>query len=88
MEVTLRPSSLWRRQVELSAIKFEVDDNGSAPNLNLVRNAQGKWNIEQACAIHAAQVGHRSHRAAQHPGPEPRFPYIEATGGRINVKLG
>jgi hypothetical protein len=83
--VTLRPSSLWRRQVELSSIKFEVDDNGSAPNLNLVRNAQGRWNIE-GLLMHAAQVG-IAPTAQRKPGPEPRFPYIEATGGRINFKL-
>lgn len=86
VEVTLRPSSLWRRQVELSSIKFEVDDNGSAPNLNLVRNAQGKWNLE-GLLMHAAQVG-IAPTAQRKPGPEPRFPYIEATGGRINVKIG
>ena len=86
VEVTLRPSSLWRRQVELSSIKFEVDDNGSAPNLNLVRNAQGKWNLE-GLLTHAAQVG-IAPTAQRKPGPEPRFPYIEATGGRINVKFG
>ena len=86
VEVTLRPSSLWRRQVELSSIKFEVDDGGSAPNLNLVRNAQGRWNIE-GLLMHAAQVG-IAPTAQRKPGPEPRFPYIEATGGRINVKLG
>jgi len=86
VEVTLRPSSLWRRQVELSSIKFEVDDNGSAPNLNLVRNAQGKWNLE-GLLTHAAQVG-IAPTAQRKPGPEPRFPYIEATGGRINVKIG
>lgn len=86
VEVTLRPSSLWRRQVELSSIKFEVDDNGSAPNLNLVRNAQGRWNIE-GLLMHAAQVD-IAPTAQRRPGPEPRFPYIEATGGRINVKIG
>jgi AsmA protein len=86
VEVTLRPSSLWRRQVELSSIKFEVDDNGSAPNLNLVRDAQGRWNIE-GLLMHAAQVG-IAPTAQRKAGPEPRFPYIEATGGRINVKTG
>jgi len=86
VEVTLRPSSLWRRQVELSSIKFEVDDGGGAPNLNLVRNAQGRWNIE-GLLMHASQVG-IAPTAQPKPGPEPRFPYIEATGGRVNVKLG
>ena len=34
--------------------------------------------------MHAAQVG-IAPTAQRKPGPEPRFPYIEATGGRINV---
>jgi len=86
VEVTLRPSSLWRRQVEISTIRFEVDDNGSAPNLNLVRNAQGQWNL-QSLLMHAAEVD-TAPTAQSTPGPTPRFPYIEATGGRVNIKLG
>jgi hypothetical protein len=85
VDVTLRPSSLWRRRVEIATIRFEVDDNGSGPNVNLVRNAQGRWNME-ALLMHAAQVD-TAPTEQRKPGPEPRFPYIEATGGRINVKL-
>jgi AsmA protein len=80
VEITLRPSSLWRRQVELSSIKFE------GPSLNLVRNAQGKWNL-QGLLMHAASV-ETAPTAQSKPGPEPRFPYVEATGGRVNLKLG
>jgi hypothetical protein len=86
VDVTLRPSSLWRRQVEISKVRFEVDDNGSAPSLNLVRNAQGMWNL-QSLLMHAAQVN-SAPTAQSTPGPAPRFPYIEATGGRVNLKLG
>jgi AsmA protein len=86
VELTLRPSSLWRRQVEISSIRFEVDDRGSAPSLNLVRNAQGEWNV-QSLLMHAAQVDTEP-TAQPTPGPAPRFPYIEATGGRVNLKLG
>jgi hypothetical protein len=86
VDVTLRPSSLWRRQVEISTIRFEVDDNGSAPSLNLVRNAQGVWNL-QSLLMHAAEVN-TAPTAQVTPGPAPRFPYIEATGGRVNLKLG
>jgi hypothetical protein len=83
---TLRVSSLWRRQIEFSKIQFEVDDNGSAPSLNLVRNAQGHWNLE-SLLMHASRIdaAPTSQRTA---GPTPRFPYIEATGARVNVKLG
>jgi AsmA protein len=80
VEITLRPSSLWRRQVELSSIKFVE------PSLNLVRNAQGKWNL-QSLLMHAASV-ETAPTAQAKAGPEPRFPYVEATGGRVNLKLG
>jgi len=80
VEVTLRPSSLWRRQVEFSTIRF-VD-----PSLNLVRDAQGRWNLE-SLLMHAASVD-SAPTAQRKPGPAPRFPYIEARNGRINLKLG
>jgi hypothetical protein len=80
VEVVLRPSSLWRRQVEFSSVKFED------PSLNLVRNAQGVWNI-QSLLMHAANVA-TAPTAQRRAGPAPRFPYIEATGARVNFKLG
>jgi len=80
VRVTLRVSSLWRRRVEFSRIS--LDD----PSLNLVHRADGRWNIEsillQASKIEAAPT------AQQRAGDQPRFPYIEATGARINVKKG
>jgi hypothetical protein len=85
VDVTLRPSSLWRRQVEISTIKFDVDENGSAPSLNLVRNAQGKWNL-QGLLMHASNVD-MAPTVQQKAGPAPRFPYVEATGVRVNVKI-
>ncbi len=80
VEATLRPSSLWRRQVEFSTIRF-VD-----PSVNLVRNTQGQWNL-QSLLMHAARVD-TAPTEQRKPGPEPRFPYIEATGARVNLKLG
>jgi hypothetical protein len=80
VEATLRPSSLWRRQVEFSTIRF------IEPSLNLVRNAQGKWNL-QSLLVHAAKVDTAPTEQSK-AGPEPRFPYIEATGARVNLKLG
>lgn len=80
VEITLRPSSLWRRQVEISSIRFVE------PSLNIVRNPQGQWNL-QSLLMHAAQVN-TAPTAQSQPGPAPRFPYIEATNGRVNVKLG
>jgi len=80
VEATLRPSSLWRRQVEFSTIRF------IEPSLNLVRNAQGRWNL-QSLMMHAASVD-TAPTEQRKAGPQPRFPYIEATGARVNLKLG
>jgi hypothetical protein len=79
VEATLRPSSLWRRQVEFSTIRFVE------PSLNLVRNKQGRWNL-QGLLMHAAKV-QAAPTGQQKAGPAPRFPYIEATGARVNLKL-
>ncbi len=77
---TLRVNSLWRRRVEFSRISFD------APSLNLVHDAAGKWNVQgillQAAQIQTAPTGQRK------AGSAPRFPYIEATGARLNLKQG
>jgi AsmA protein len=80
VDVTLRPSSLWRRHVEFSTISFDT------PSLNLVRNAAGEWNL-QSLLMHAAQVN-TAPTAQRRAGPEPRFPYIEASEARVNLKIG
>ena len=80
VDVTLRPSSLWRRRVEIASMAFEQ------PSLNLVRNRDGVWNI-QSLLMHAASVS-TAPTAQRTAGPEPRFPYIEATEARVNLKLG
>jgi hypothetical protein len=80
VDVTLRPSSLWRRQVEIASMTFE------GPSLNLVRNRAGVWNV-QSLLMHAASVN-TAPTAQRKAGPQPRFPYIEATGARVNLKLG
>jgi AsmA protein len=82
---TLRVSSLWRRKVEFSRINFQD------PSINLVHmpsegSHEGRWNVEsillQAARIPAAPT------AQAKAGPDPRFPYIEATGARVNIKYG
>lgn len=77
---TLRWSSLWRGRLEVSTISLQE------PHVNLVQNAEGKWNLE-AILMHAAAIDSAPTQQAK-AGPTPRFPYIEATDGRINVKLG
>ncbi|MCU1225758.1 MAG: AsmA family protein [Edaphobacter sp.] len=80
VRATLRISSLWSKRVEFSTISF------TEPSVNLVHATNGKWNLEsillQASRIEAAPT------AQTKAGPEPRFPYIEATGARLNLKQG
>ncbi len=80
VEATLRVSSLWHRPVEFSTVRF------LNPSVNLVRNADGRWNLSDVL-LHASRVS-SAPTAQRHAGPAPRFPYIEATSGRVNVKLG
>ena len=80
VEATLRVSSLWRRPVEFSTVRFVN------PSVNLVRNADGRWNLSEVL-LHASRVD-SAPTGQRHAGPSPRFPYMEATGGRVNVKLG
>ncbi len=80
VEATLRLGSLWRHPVEFSTVHF------IEPSVNLVRNPQGRWNLADVL-LHASHVA-TAPTAQVHAGPAPRFPYIEATGGRVNVKLG
>ena len=80
VRATLRWSSLWRRRVEFSRISLDET------SLNLVHRADGRWNIEsillQASRLEAAPTAQRT------IGEAPRFPYIEATNARINIKRG
>ncbi len=80
VRATLRISSLWRRRVEFSRIA--LDD----PSVNLVHLPDGQWNLEsillQASRMPAAPTQQKG------SGQTPRFPYIEATGGRVNIKMG
>ncbi len=56
------------------------------PSVNLVHLPNGKWNLD-SILLHAAQI-EAAPTAQKKRGPAPRFPYIEATGARLNLKLG
>jgi AsmA protein len=79
VRANLRLRSLWSSHVEFSRIAL------TDPSVNLVRSANGQWNIEglllQVSRNQAAPT------SQQYAGPAPRFPYIEATGARLNLKL-
>jgi hypothetical protein len=79
VRATLRLSSLWSRRVEFSTISF------TEPSVNLVHTAAGKWNLE-SILLHAAHID-AAPTAQKNSGSAPRFPYIEATGARLNLKL-
>lgn len=79
VEASLRLGSLWRRRVEFSTVRF------IEPSVNLVRNREGRWNLANVL-LHASHV-QTAPTEQRRAGPAPRFPYIEATGGRVNLKL-
>ena len=79
VRATLRLRSLWSRRVEFSTISF------TEPSVNLVHTSDGKWNLE-SILLHAAHIS-AAPTAQRQAGPAPRFPYIEATGARLNLKL-
>ncbi len=79
VRVTLRFSSLWFRRVEFSTISF------TNPSVNLVHLPNGKWNLE-SILLHASHI-EAAPTAQKKAGASPRFPYIEATGARLNLKL-
>jgi hypothetical protein len=80
VRATLRMRSLWHRRVEFSKIALE------APSVNLVRRADGRWNIE-SILLQASRVAVNP-TEQKTAGDAPRFPYIEATGARVNFKSG
>jgi AsmA protein len=80
VSAAIRFSSLLRGRIEIATL------SATEPSINLVRTDQGRWNLasllERNAQIPAAPTGK--------PASErrPAFPYLEATGARINFKLG
>lgn len=82
VRANLRLASLWSRRVEFSRIAL------TDPSINLVKLPDGRWNLQsillQAARFDAAPTAAQSTSL----GTAPRFPYIEASGARLNLKLG
>ncbi len=76
----LRLTSLWRGRLEIGTLDLDT------PSLNLVRRSDGHWNLEELVE-RTAQVA-SAPTAKTRPEARPRFPYVEASTGRINFKLG
>lgn len=81
-EVTawLRLSSLLRRRIEISSL------NLTEASLNLSRDADGKWNVEDL--LQRASRSSTAPTASGRTEPRREFPYIEAGRARINFKNG
>ena len=79
VEARLRVGSIFRRRIEVSSIILE------SPSINLVRRrSDGAWNL-QGILMRASQMNSAPTAQAK-AGPAPRFPYIEATDARLNIK--
>src|SRR5208283_712706 len=80
VSAAIRFSSLLRGRIEIATL------SATEPSINLVRSEEGRWNLasllERNAQIPVAPTGK--------PASErrPAFPYLEATGARINFKLG
>ena len=81
-EVTadLRLISLVRGRLEIA--RLDLTD----PSLNLVQGPNGRWNVEPLLERTAHMPLAPTAKAKLEP--RPGFPYIEATGARINFKNG
>jgi len=81
-EVTasLRLSSLLRGRLEIASLSL------TEPSLNLTRNAEGHWNLENL--VERAEKNPVAPTSKGRTETRPGFPYIEAQRGRINLKLG
>ena len=73
-------SSFWRGRLEIARLKLNY------PSLNLVERDDASWNLESLLwKASRTQVAPTSEPLSS---SRPRFPYIEATNGRINFKYG
>jgi len=81
-EVTayLSLSSLWRGKLEIARLNLKY------PSLNLVEREDASWNLESL--LWKASRTQAAPTSAPLSKSRPRFPYIEATNGRINFKYG
>ena len=76
----LRLTSLLRGRIEIARLDL------TEPSLNLVHATGGGWNLEALLERSARTPMAPTGRARS--APQPRFPYIEGTSGRINFKSG
>ncbi|HEV7522319.1 MAG TPA: AsmA-like C-terminal region-containing protein [Candidatus Angelobacter sp.] len=79
----LRLTSLWQGRLEIANLK--LTDDVAPPSLNLVYEGD-HWNMEPLLLrVEQVPTAPTAKRSAEQ---RSRFPYIQASGGRINLKLG
>ncbi|MGA3049568.1 MAG: AsmA family protein [Terracidiphilus sp.] len=76
---SIRLLSVWSGRLAISSIS--VDD----ASLNLVRTADGQWNLDPLFRTAAVNAGAAGVVGTHRPAP---LPYLEATNSRINIKNG
>ncbi len=76
----IRLTSLWRGRLEIGTLDLD------SPSLNLVRRTDGHWNLEEL--VERTTQASSAPTTKTRPEARPRFPYVEASTGRINFKLG
>lgn len=81
-EVTavVRLTSLARGRLDIARLEL------TEPSLNLVRRADGRWNLEEL--LERTERTPLAPTAKSKSEARPGFPYIEASSGRINFKAG
>ena len=82
VRASLRLLALWRGRLEIE--KITVDE----ASLNLVRAAQGKWNLDPLFRTAAAQTGASASPSRGGGRGMLRLPSLEATDSRIDFKNG
>jgi AsmA family/AsmA-like C-terminal region len=76
----VRITSLLRGRLDIARLEL------TEPSLNLVRRADGRWNLEDL--LERTERTPLAPTAKSKSEARPGFPYIEATSGRINFKAG
>ncbi len=79
VKASIRLLSLWRGRLEIGTVS--VDE----ASLNVVRTADGHWNLDPLFRNAAAQAGPAGGAQGE---PRRALPYLEATNSRINFKRG
>ncbi len=76
----VRITSLLRGRLDIARLEL------TEPSLNLVRRADGRWNLEDL--LERTERNPLAPTAKSKSEARPGFPYIEASAGRINFKRG